>query len=66
MSLPSKTIECPNCGHHMHVEFDTSNGDQDYIEDCSNCCNPIHLTLHIDDQHGKIQLMVSSDDEQIY
>ncbi len=66
MSLPSKTITCPFCGHPMHVQIDDSNGDQDYIEDCTNCCHPIHFKIHRDEVHNKVQLIVSSDDEQLY
>ena len=66
MDTKQARITCPHCGHPMHVLLDYSNGDQDYYEDCSNCCSPIHLGLHIDELARKIDLNVSSDDEQIY
>lgn len=59
-------INCPHCGHHVTVEVDTTNGDQDYYEDCAACCNPIHLNMHIDRQYNKVELSVDSDDEQIF
>lgn len=65
-NINHQKISCPHCGHVMHITLDTSNGDQDYIEDCSNCCNPIHLSFHIDDIEQKVQLYVNSDDEQVY
>lgn len=66
MHSKETTIQCPYCGHPMHLQLDYSNGDQDYIEDCSNCCNPIHLNLHIDDVAKKLDVKVSADDEQFY
>ncbi|WP_371372615.1 CPXCG motif-containing cysteine-rich protein [Thalassotalea aquiviva] len=61
-----KTIECPHCGHHLHVTLDTSQGDQNYYESCPACCNDIHMTVSIDDYHQKIRLMVDADDEQYF
>lgn len=66
MKLKYTDIQCPHCGHRVHLEIDASNGDQDYYEDCPNCCNPIHLRTHIDELHRQIQLNVDSDDDQIY
>ena len=66
MDTFTKTIECPHCGHHVHFEFDASNGDQDYFEDCSACCNPIHLNVHVDESELKVVVNVDADDEQIY
>ena len=59
-------IRCPHCGNHIFVDVDTSSGDQDYYEDCSACCNPIHLNMHIDYALNKVQLRVDADDEQIF
>lgn len=66
MQLKHTNITCPHCGHHMHLSLDYSNGDQDYYEDCANCCSPIHLNLHIDEQYKKLDVGVSSDNEQVY
>ncbi|AWL11823.1 hypothetical protein HMF8227_01345 [Saliniradius amylolyticus] len=66
MHNQSQTIECPHCGHHLHIELDYSQGDQNYYEDCTNCCNPIHLQLHIDEEHKKLSVRIDGDDEQLY
>lgn len=66
MQVKQTDIQCPHCGHRLHIELDHSNGDQDYYEDCANCCNPIHIQLHIDEVNKHIQVNVSSDDDQIY
>jgi hypothetical protein len=62
----NERIECPHCGHHIFITLDTSGGDQDYYEDCTACCAPIHLNMHIDEYYQKIQLAIDSDDEQVY
>lgn len=64
--LDTKTIECPHCGHHLHIDIDTTQGDQDYYDSCPACCNDIHLNMHIDNYHQKIQLSVDADDEQVF
>lgn len=66
MKLISKTISCPHCGNNQKVELDTSDGDQDYYQDCRICCNPIHMRLHLDQARKCAQLYIDSDDEQIY
>ncbi|MCG9760637.1 MULTISPECIES: CPXCG motif-containing cysteine-rich protein [Pseudoalteromonas] len=65
-NLYQQRIECPHCGHHIFVNLDTSEGDQDYYEDCAACCNPIHLNMHLDQVHNKLELRVDSDDEQVF
>ena len=61
-----KPLPAPICGHHIHVALDTTNGDQDYFEDCPACCNAIHMKMHIDEAQRKVQLSVDSDDEQVF
>lgn len=62
----SKTIICPHCGHHTQVDLDATQGDQDFFDECLACCNPIHLRLHVDAEHDRLQLFVDADDEQIF
>ncbi|MCF2859533.1 CPXCG motif-containing cysteine-rich protein [Pseudoalteromonas sp. SMS1] len=64
--LYHQRISCPHCGHHIFIDLDTSEGDQDYYEDCAACCNPIHLNMHIDEAINKLELRIDSDDEQIF
>ena len=66
MKTKATTIECPHCGHPMHLDIDFSNGDQDYFEECPNCANEIHLNMHIDELHKKLDVSISGDDEQLY
>ena len=43
-------LECPYCAETYGVAVDLSGGSQVYIEDCQVCCQPISLTLSIDEQ----------------
>ncbi|WP_108650817.1 CPXCG motif-containing cysteine-rich protein [Dongshaea marina] len=61
-----KNIICPHCGCHTPVELDATQGDQDYHEECMACYNTIHLVLHRDELHDRLQLFVDADDEQIF
>jgi hypothetical protein len=40
-------ISCPYCGETFETTADCSAGDQEYIEDCQVCCQPIVITLHV-------------------
>lgn len=66
MDIFNKTITCPHCGHHVSFQFDTSNGDQEYYEDCPACCNSIHFGMHVDKAKQSVELSVDADDEQFY
>ncbi len=59
--LKNQSIKCPHCGHTTNVTLDTTCGDQDFYEDCAACCHAIHLTMHIDEQHDNVQLVIDSE-----
>ena len=40
-------ISCPYCGEGFESSADCSAGDQEYIEDCQICCQPIVITISI-------------------
>jgi transcription elongation factor Elf1 len=64
--LADTKIRCPHCGHNIHVLLDTTEGDQNYYDECPACCNDVHLTMHIDQSVDEIQLQVDADDEQFF
>nr|WP_310733148.1 CPXCG motif-containing cysteine-rich protein [Colwellia sp. MB02u-10] len=64
--MKEQRIECPHCGHPIHLVLDASAGDQDYYDECPACCMEMHLNLHIDEYHQKILLGVGSDNEQFF
>lgn len=43
-------FSCPYCWQEISIMIDTSVDHQNYIEDCENCCNPIEITLQIQDK----------------
>lgn len=44
-ALESVSLQCPYCGENIEVLVDRSEGDQDWIEDCSACCRPMELSV---------------------
>lgn len=45
--LQETDIACPYCGENNTLTVDDSAGDQQYIEDCTVCCRPIHVCLSV-------------------
>ncbi len=43
--LESALIACPYCGERIELEVDCSVARQEYVEDCSVCCQPIVVTV---------------------
>lgn len=48
--LNETTACCPYCGEQITLLADTCAGDSSYIEDCSVCCQPMLVSLAVDDQ----------------
>ncbi len=46
-------INCPYCGEVIEIMVDCSVRSQEYIEDCSVCCRPIHFKIEIDEDGSK-------------
>ncbi|MBY8288826.1 CPXCG motif-containing cysteine-rich protein [Vibrio fluvialis] len=61
-----KTVLCPHCGHSIRITLDSSNGSQEFYDDCPACCHAIHLNMMVDEQQETIELYVDADDEQIF
>ena len=38
-------FQCPYCWEEISMLLDPSIKQQNYVEDCEICCNPIELTL---------------------
>lgn len=45
--LVQKHIQCRYCGEHITILVDGSLSHQNYVEDCSVCCNPIVLDISV-------------------
>ncbi|MGE0160514.1 MAG: CPXCG motif-containing cysteine-rich protein [Gemmatimonadales bacterium] len=45
-------LACPYCWESITVLVDTSVPDQEYVEDCEVCCNPI--AIHVTARSGRV------------
>jgi transcription elongation factor Elf1 len=43
-------FQCPYCWEQISMLIDASQRQQVYIEDCEICCNPIQLSVTIENQ----------------
>ena len=39
------TVQCPHCWEPIEVLIDTSVAEQEYVEDCQVCCQPLLFTV---------------------
>jgi len=49
-------VQCPYCGEAFETRIDSSAGSCSYVEDCQVCCQPIELTLQVDDNGSLLEL----------
>ena len=49
MLVETVELQCPFCGEMISVLVDCSLGEQSYVEDCSVCCQPMLLTIRMDE-----------------
>lgn len=60
--LSSHRIQCPYCWETIEIVVDESVTEQDYIEDCSVCCRPIHFRIHLSEQ-GEVEIEALHEEE---
>ncbi|NQZ32063.1 MAG: CPXCG motif-containing cysteine-rich protein [Oceanospirillaceae bacterium] len=60
--LNEKSIGCPYCGETIEVLIDSTDLDQQYIEDCQVCCKPIIFVVSADEK-SELVVNVHSEDE---
>lgn len=46
--LQSVSVYCAFCGEPIDILVDCSVPDQEYVEDCRVCCNPLVIRVDID------------------
>jgi len=56
-------IDCPYCGERICVLLDTSVQQQEYIEDCQVCCNPIVFDVRLDTITNEFSVNVRRDND---
>ncbi|MHB8744835.1 MAG: CPXCG motif-containing cysteine-rich protein [Sulfuricaulis sp.] len=42
-----QSVQCPYCGETFEAEIDASGGNQEYVEDCHVCCQPIVFRIEV-------------------
>lgn len=42
-------VACPYCNESITVRFDLSAGAQAYVEDCQVCCQPMSMSIRINE-----------------
>jgi hypothetical protein len=47
--LEEHFFACPYCWQQISMLLDLSAGNQSYVEDCENCCNPISIAYECED-----------------
>ncbi|MDA3921336.1 MAG: CPXCG motif-containing cysteine-rich protein [Salinisphaera sp.] len=45
--LEEPVINCPYCGESFSTVVDCTAGNQQYVEDCFVCCQPIVLSITV-------------------
>ena len=48
-ALESVLIQCPYCWETLDVSVDPTVPEQEYVEDCQVCCQPIVLTVQLEE-----------------
>ncbi|WP_413702178.1 CPXCG motif-containing cysteine-rich protein [Psychromonas sp. KJ10-10] len=60
--LTEKSIDCPYCGESIDILIDSSDAQQQYIEDCQVCCKPITISVY-ENVSGELEVSVYSEDD---
>jgi len=61
--IETHLVSCPYCGEGFETTVDTSAGNQDYIEDCYVCCQPIEFSIQTDSGGNLINVELRSGNE---
>ena len=57
-----KVVQCPYCWENIEILIDPAEPEQDYIEDCSVCCRPIHFKI-AQEMDGEFYVQALHEDE---
>lgn len=48
-ALDSVVVQCPYCWEMLDISVDPSEPEQEYVEDCQVCCQPIVVHVMLDE-----------------
>lgn len=60
--LLAHDITCPYCWETINITLDASVPEQEYVEDCQVCCNPIDLKITIDERGQAVVMALNPED----
>lgn len=60
--LQTRYGDCPYCGEVIELVLDASVAQQDYVEDCFVCCQPIRVLVDASDPEFPSMQLLSQDD----
>lgn len=60
--MEEQYYQCPHCFSEVSILVDLSVREQEYIEDCERCCNPIGFNIQV--QNGEISEFSAESIEQ--
>ncbi|MBT3811269.1 MAG: CPXCG motif-containing cysteine-rich protein [Gammaproteobacteria bacterium] len=60
--LAERTEQCPYCGESIDLLIDPSEMQQNYIEDCQVCCQPVIIDVTVTHE-GEISLFLLQENE---
>lgn len=61
-ALESATIQCPYCWETLEISVDPSVEDQEYVEDCQVCCQPI-LIHAVFEEDRQLRVIATAENE---
>ncbi len=61
--LEEAVVTCPGCWEQIELTVDPSAGSQVYVEDCSVCCQPMTVHLHVDEDTERVSVDVTGEND---
>ena len=58
---PFADVNCPYCGEIFSTKLDLSAGSQTYVEDCQVCCQPIQISMQMEEGGSLSDVTVTAD-----
>lgn len=59
--IDEEKAQCPYCWEEIYFEVDTTIDEQEYVEDCQVCCNPILVKVNV--YEGSINIDTAKEDD---
>lgn len=61
--LAPVAVQCPHCWETFETAVDTSVAEQQYVEDCQVCCQPLLFTVQVPFGSDSPQVQVQPENE---